>query len=88
MRLQTSDSAGPMTRTVADAATLLTVLAGEDAADPCTLSQPKGHIDYTAALKLDALAGKRIGIPRNLLRKWGSEEWENEIYVRIRASER
>jgi hypothetical protein len=83
-----SDSAGPMTRTVADSATLLTVLAGQDAGDPCTLSQPTGLTDYAALLKVDALAGKRIGIPRNLLRKWGSEEWENEIYVRVSPSER
>ena len=77
-----------MARTVADAATLLTVLAGRDAGDPCTLSQSRGCVDYMASLKVDALAGKRIGIPRNLLRKWGSEEWENEIYVRASPSAR
>jgi amidase len=61
------DTAGPMTRTVADAAILLGVLEGAapDANDPATraCTPPPGH-DYTKFLKAKALKGARIGIPR------------------------
>ena len=55
------DTAGPMTRTVQDAATLLQVIAGDDGADPATLSAPFLP-DYMASLKEDGLNGKRLGI--------------------------
>jgi len=61
------DTAGPMARTVADAAILLGVLEGAspDANDPATkaCTPPPGQ-DYTPFLKVDALRGARIGIPR------------------------
>lgn len=59
------DTAGPMCRTVADAAALLTALAGLDPRDPAT-ALAEGHIapDYTAFLDRDGLKGARIGIPR------------------------
>ena len=61
------DTAGPMTRTVADAAILLGVLesAAPDANDPATntCTPPPGH-DYTRFLNAGALKGARIGIPR------------------------
>src|SRR5580692_3748629 len=61
------DTAGPMTRTVADAAILLGVLesAAPDANDPATraCTPPPGR-DYTKFLKAGALKGARIGIPR------------------------
>jgi amidase len=61
------DTAGPMTRTVADAAILLGVLEGAapDPNDPATktCTAPPGH-DYTKFLKTGALKGARIGIPR------------------------
>ncbi len=57
------DTAGPMARTVADAAVLLTVMAGLDPADSAT-SAAIGHIeaDYTIFLEADALRGARIGV--------------------------
>jgi amidase len=57
------DTAGPMCRTVADAAVLLTVLAGADPRDPATV-QAEGHIakDYTAFLDPAGLKGARIGV--------------------------
>jgi len=58
----TQDTAGPMTRTVADAALLLTVMAGTDPADPATKDADRYKTDYTAALDAHALAGKRIGV--------------------------
>jgi amidase len=61
------DSAGPMARTVTDAAILLGVLEGTtpDPNDAATTrcTPPPGN-DYTAFLKPDALRGARIGIPR------------------------
>ncbi|MFC7301349.1 amidase [Cognatiluteimonas weifangensis] len=60
------DTAGPMTRTVADAAILLTALAGSDPADAATAPAAAHATDYTAFLKPGALAGKRIGVVRKL----------------------
>ncbi len=61
------DTAGPMTRTVADAAILLGALesAAPDPNDPATktCTPPPGR-DYTKFLKADGLKGARIGIPR------------------------
>lgn len=61
----TQDTAGPMTRTVRDAAILLGALTGEDAADPITSnSNGKAEKDYTKYLDLAGLKGKNIGIDR------------------------
>lgn len=60
----TQDTAGPMARTVADAAVLLSAMTGVDEADPAT-SRSKGRsADYAAALDAGALKGARIGVPR------------------------
>lgn len=58
------DTAGPMARTVADAAALLTVLAGPDTADAATDGAAGNAADYTAFLDPGALAGARIGVWR------------------------
>lgn len=59
----TSDSAGPMTRSVRDAAVLLGALAAEDPADDKTLGEAVvRHADYTRFLDADALRGKRLGL--------------------------
>ncbi len=61
------DTAGPMTRTVMDAAILMGVLesAAPDPNDAATkLCTPPPNRDYTAFLKRDSLKGARIGIPR------------------------
>jgi amidase len=60
----TQDTAGPMTRTVADAAAELGAIAGKDPEDPETDAQPPVP-DYLAALSPGALAGKRIGVINN-----------------------
>jgi len=56
------DTAGPLTRTVRDAAILLNVLAAHDPRDPATrhLQRPA---DYTKFLDPDGLRGARIGVP-------------------------
>lgn len=59
------DTAGPMTRTVADAAVVLGALVGFDAEDDITAQASRGLHDYTPHLKVDGLQGKRIGVARN-----------------------
>ena len=62
------DIAGPMMRTVADAARVFNVIAGYDPADPYTEhGRGKRAADYTAFLDADALQGKRIGVLRALV---------------------
>ncbi len=62
---KTQDTAGPMARTVKDAAILLGVLVGIDATDSITNeSKGKSFSDYTTFLDLNALKGKRIGIEK------------------------
>jgi amidase len=59
------DTAGPMARTVTDAAILLGALTGVDPADSATApSAGHAHGDYTAFLDVNGLKGARIGIPR------------------------
>lgn len=59
------DTAGPMTRTVADAAAMLNVLVGPDPNDELTTARGKWErADYTASLKKDGLKGMRIGVAR------------------------
>ena len=60
----TQDTAGPMARTVIDAAILLTAMTGRDPSDPATL-QAEGHTqDYAVGVNTDALKGARIGVSR------------------------
>jgi amidase len=56
------DTAGPMTRTVRDAAILLNVLAARDRLDPAT-RKLRYPVDYTACLDKHGLNGARIGVP-------------------------
>ncbi len=61
----TQDTAGPMTRTVEDAAAVLGALAGTDPRDPMTFaSQGNTYQDYTRFLNPDGLKGARIGVAR------------------------
>jgi amidase len=58
------DTAGPMARTVEDAAILLSVLAGADPRDRATASRARGPADYRASLDPNGLRGARIGVAR------------------------
>ena len=60
------DTAGPMTRTVADAALMLGALTGVDPQDSATgSSRGQSHADYSRFLDPEGLRGARVGIARN-----------------------
>jgi amidase len=62
---ESQDTAGPMARTVRDAAILLGAMTGVDPADPATeASRGKSHADYTTFLDAGGLKGARIGVAR------------------------
>ena len=72
------DTAGPMTRTVADAAVLLAAMAGADSGDSATVAGADLNVrpgptrgsaptDYSASLDVNGLRGARIGVVRNRL---------------------
>jgi amidase len=66
---KTQDTAGPMTRTVRDAAILLGAMTGADELDTVTMeSRDKHKKDYTAFLDINGLQGKRIGIEKSFLK--------------------
>ena len=66
---RTQDTAGPMARTVADAAALLGAIAGTDPADLATAPlRGRAAVDYVGLLDPGALAGARIGVARARLR--------------------
>jgi amidase len=58
------DTAGPMTRSVYDAALLLNAIAGSDPADAATAEADAHIVDFAAGLAEASLAGKRIGVLR------------------------
>jgi len=73
------DTAGPMARTVRDAAILLTAMTGTDPEDVATAAAETHH-DYSANLTADALNGKRIGV----IRSWygaGTDQRVDDIYT-------
>jgi amidase len=64
------DTAGPMARTVADAAALLNVLTGVDERDDAThASESHAHADYTQFLDQNGMRGARIGVARAMAGK-------------------
>jgi amidase len=75
---KTQDTAGPMCRTVRDAAILLTAMAGVDAADAATAhAGPHIAADYTTFLDPHALKGARIGVPRKGV--FGYSRWSDRV---------
>jgi len=66
---KTQDTAGPMARTVKDAAILLSALTGVDEEDAVTNeSKDKAQTDYTKFLDVNGLKGKRIGVEKSFLK--------------------
>ena len=74
------DTAGPMCRTVTDAAILLGTLAGADPSDPATAAAPSTATDYTRALDPNGLKGARIGVVRAA---FGSPEGDRLVNVAL-----
>ena len=58
------DTAGPITRTVHQAAELLSVIAGSDPADPATRLADAHRVNFAAALSPHSLRGARLGVMR------------------------
>lgn len=75
------DTAGPMARTVRDAAILLTAMTGKDPDDAATLDAEVHH-DYSANLTADALRGKRIGVVRG----WSGQGSHPDVDATFQAS--
>ncbi|MDP3071353.1 MAG: amidase family protein [Opitutaceae bacterium] len=81
----TYDRGGPMARSVTDAAIMMSVMAGTDAADLFTLNS-LGRVpadNYLGALKKDGLKGARIGVLRDLM---GSEEADQPALALVDAA--
>ena len=72
------DTAGPMARSVRDAAILLTAITGVDAEDAAT-ANAEIQQDYSANLTADGINGKRIGVIRSYYGA-GSNPYVDEIY--------
>ena len=80
----TQDEAGPITRTVEDAARMLDVIAGYDAADPVTaFSLHKIPPSYTTFLDRDGLRGVRIGA---LMDVFGKDAVHREVNAVVEAA--
>ena len=77
---ESQDTAGPMARTVADAAALLAAIAGSDPRDRATQRRAAAApADYLAALDANGLKGARIGVVRKMFgRNPGVERVNNE----------
>ncbi|HEY0313174.1 MAG TPA: amidase [Allosphingosinicella sp.] len=58
------DTAGPMARTVREAAMVLSAIAGSDPADPATAEADRHKVDYANSLAPTSLRGTRIGVMR------------------------
>ena len=76
----TQDAAGPITRTVEDAARMLDVIAGYDPKDPITaFSVDKIPESYTLSLNGDGLVGARIGVLLDFLGEEARHEEVNRV---------
>ena len=75
------DTIGPITRTVADAARVMSAIAGRDPEDPATLQIPKQlSLDFVAPLATATLKGKRLGFV-----DFGYDAAVNGLFARERA---
>ncbi|MEQ1499727.1 MAG: amidase family protein, partial [Novosphingobium sp.] len=76
------DTAGPMSRSVADAALLLGVIAGSDPKDPATAEADKRRTDYTLGIGTSSLKGVRIGV---LTRQSGNHPGLGRVFDQAQA---
>ncbi|GAA3999376.1 amidase [Sphingomonas humi] len=82
---ESQDTAGPMTRTVSQAAELLSVIAGTDPADPATADADKHRTKYFEGLSPDALKGKKIAVLR-FAAGFGTDALFDEALNRLRQA--
>ncbi|MDQ1347827.1 MAG: amidase [Acidobacteriota bacterium] len=75
----TQDTAGPMCRTVADAAIVLSAITGTDLLDPATAASAGKAADYTRSLDANGLAGARLGVVRKFF------GWHPEVDRQMQA---
>ena len=82
---EAQDTAGPMTRSVRDAALLLGVMAGEDAQDPATRKVRKASREYQLSSEGEKpLEGLRFGLVSNrAMRQYYYREGEGAVQLRI-----
>jgi amidase len=76
------DTAGPITKTVADAAFQLTAMTGADPLDPATAANPLVGHDFSKDLKTDALQGARIGVVETQIPAAGTDNrtlWDASV---------
>lgn len=76
------DTAGPMAGSVADAALLLSAMAGTDAADPATAQANARKTDFTMGLGTASLKGVRIGVLR---KQAGPHAGVNALFAKAQA---
>jgi amidase len=76
------DTAGPMARTVRDAAILLSAMMGVDASDPASAAMASAPENLAANLAADGLTGKRIGV----IRSYFGAESNPEIEAILKSS--
>ena len=79
------DTAGPMGRTVRDAAILLGAMTGSDAKDPLSAAYAAAPVDFTSKLAADGLQGKRVGVLRNYYGAGGHPAVERVFTASIEA---
>lgn len=75
----TQDTAGPITRTVTDAARTLNVIVGYDPTDSITSLANNYSVDYTQSLKLNGLENKRIGVLNSFFGKEDIHKTTNDV---------
>ncbi|UUR07189.1 amidase [Sphingomonas glaciei] len=82
---ESQDIAGPMTRTVAQAATLLQVIAGSDPADPATAEADRHKPARPEPLSVDGLKGKRIAVLR-FAAGFGTDAVFDQVLAQLRQA--
>ncbi|CAE7128941.1 unnamed protein product, partial [Rhizoctonia solani] len=75
------DTVGPIARSVADAAMILTIIAGQDARDNFTSTSPSPVPNYTQFLDAQAIKGKRFGVPRKVFMNHTLTKTHQSVHV-------
>ncbi|KAL4929559.1 amidase signature domain-containing protein [Aspergillus undulatus] len=80
------DTIGPMTKTVRDAAYVLSSIAGFDPRDNYTSAIPDdADMDFLGACRREALRGARLGVPRNVIRLMAQSDKSNSTWSMVQV---